>query len=239
VATELTCVLTALAREGLFLRPRLRPLCRVAGSPCPAWLGMLGRARVLLLQSGMGAAATRRALEWAFRLEPERVIAAGFCGALGPLPVGALVRPREVLDEQGTTWPLAQGEGRLVSVAVPALSLARRRQLREQSGAVAVDMESATAARLCQQRVRFSCLRVISDAADADLAAELADLIQGEQIAAGRLLGAILRRPGLVRELWRLERQSRRAARSLADGLEQLLGRPGTQTEAVTSVSAG
>lgn len=245
-------MLTALEREGMYLRPRLWDLRPENGAPCPAWRGALGGARVLLVQSGMGAEATERALGWALSLRPARVLAAGFCGALGDLAVGDVVVPDEVGD--GGEWhaltssplprfggegrrgqllgagepphphPLspASGEGggrrltRLLTVPRPVLTAAQRRLLHERTRAVAVDMESAVAARLCRRYgVPFGCVRVVSDAGD--LPPELGHVVEGERVRIGAMLRALARRPGLAANLWRLARQSQLAARCLAD----------------------
>jgi nucleoside phosphorylase len=178
----------------------------------------------------MGAAATERALDWTLRRKPARVIVAGFCGGLDEsLEVGRLVQPVVVCDQHGGAWPVPPCprigmEGRLVSALRPILGAVDREALRARSGAVAVDLESATAARILHaQAVPFACLRIISDDARSALPEDLAAVLSGEHVNACRLLRAILRRPALVADLWRLARQTRLAARRLADGLEQLL----------------
>jgi nucleoside phosphorylase len=228
VATELSCVLVALAREAMYFRlggrQRLRP------APCRAWIGQPATVPVLLVQTGMGAAPTARALEWVLARKPACVVVAGFCGGLNEaLEVGCLVQPGEVCDDQGNTWPVAPAPriglpGRLVSVAHPVLSIAGRQALRARTGAVAVDLESATAVRMLHERgIPFCCLRVVSDDARSGLPEDLAAALDGERVRMGGLLRAVLGRPGLVIDLWRMARQSRLAARRLADGIEQML----------------
>ena len=70
------------------------------------------------------------------------------------------------------------------------------------------------------------CLRVISDDVDMALSPQLAALLRGGQVSAGRLAGALLRRPGMLPELWRLAGQTRLAAQQLAGPLNQLLQIP-------------
>jgi nucleoside phosphorylase len=207
---EVTTVVVALAREALFLRLGQRRRLREA--PCPAWTGTLRGAAVLLVQTGMGAAAVDRALPWVLSLGPARVISAGFCGALVErLEIGCLVEADN-------------GTGQLVTVAAPVLDAGERRRLRERSGAVAVDMESAHVARWCAlEGVPFGCVRAVSDGVDTPISAALAPLLEGETVDVWRLARGVLRRPWLVRDLWRLARDSRRAARALAAGIERMV----------------
>jgi nucleoside phosphorylase len=115
--------------------------------------------------------------------------------------------------------------GRLVTAADPVLTPEARRDLRLRSSALAVDMESAVAAQLCQESgMPFSCLRAVSDACHTPFPDALVHALQGERVHAGRLLRAVLRRPLLLRDLARLARQSRVAAAALAVGLTQLVG---------------
>src|SRR5262249_2313014 len=108
VATGLNCppesvpvVLFALRREGLLFRRALAPHAAVPGGPCPAWrCGPEGRA-ALVLETGVGAKATRTALDWLVErggVRPAFVLGAGFCGGLrAGLRVGDLVLASEVL----------------------------------------------------------------------------------------------------------------------------------------------
>src|ERR1700722_15125987 len=100
-----------------------------------------------------------------------------------------------------------------------------KRRLGERCGAVAVDMETAVAARLCgKASVPFGCLRAISDDVDASLSESLLDLLQAGRVNPPRLLAAVLRRPPLIAELMQLGAHTRKAAWELAVGLETLLG---------------
>ncbi len=229
MADELSCILVALARERLFFPP-LGGCRRLADAPCPAWMGRWPGGRGLLVQTGMGPAAVERALGWVRGLGRARFLLAGFCGALADdLEVGCLVQPTEVCDEQGAICPLAAGPRlapgvRLLNVAAPVLGVVQRRALRQRSGAAVVDMESATAARwAAEQGVAFTCLRAVSDDAQHELPAELNEALAGGQVQPWRLAAAVLRRPGLAWDLGRLARQSRVAARVLADGVRRWL----------------
>jgi len=251
------CILFALRREAQpFYRsfPVRRPL---SPAPCPAWLCGTSLQRVLVLESGVGAERCGQALRWLTEsylpgqglLQPLFLVAAGFAGALrAECKVGDVILATEVVDQGGRRWPRhpeageAGREGTLwrhggvLSTANMIGDPHEKRQLGERFGAVAVDMESAVAARFCAERgIPFSCVRVISDAVDTPLSPQLVRLLSGSEVRVANLLVALARSPGLVFELWRLARDTRRAAQRLARALVHLLGRgDGSPTPATT-----
>jgi adenosylhomocysteine nucleosidase len=231
------CVLFALRREALSFRREYPFRERLPAAPCPAWRAGEG-GEVLVLETGPGADATRAALGWALETDPlPFVVSAGFCGALAPhLSAGDVVLATEVVDAAGRCWPCSgpvdvpgvrAERGRLVTARSLVCSPDEKRRLGRESGAVAVDMEAATAAALCHDRaVPFACLRAVSDDCDTPLADALVRMLTGGRVAPLRLLGALVRRPTLAAELWRLARDTRKAARGLARVLAALLRAP-------------
>ena len=246
LAFEDPCVLFALGRESGPFRRTFRPQQRFAGAPCrarfcgPAWLS------VLVVETGMGTANTRRALDWllgrpllgnvAYR--PKLVLSAGFAGALRKLLlVGDILVATEVADTEGglwpTTWPGELPEaawdpplrrGRLLTVPHMVADPREKHALGERHGAVAVDMETATVARACSRAgVPFGCVRAISDDVDTPLSPRLAALFAAGRVSPLRVLSQVVRAPGLMGELWRLARQTRIAARQLGKALGEAL----------------
>jgi adenosylhomocysteine nucleosidase len=89
----------------------------------------------------------------------------------------------------------------------------------EQSGAMAVDMETFAVAEVCRRRqVAFSSVRVISDAIDERLPPEVEHLVAQKTTAArfGAALGAICRRPGSVKDMVQLKENALVASIRLA-----------------------
>ncbi len=110
--------------------------------------------------------------------------------------------------------------GRILTVPTLVGYPNEKRRLGEQYQALAVDMESAEAARICQEaEIPFTCLRAISDDSRASLSPRLLEVLQEGTVAPGRLAWAVLCQPGLIGELMRLARDTRRAARRLAEAL--------------------
>ncbi len=240
------CVLFALRREAGPFRRTFRPQQRFPGAPCPARFCGPAWLSVLVLETGMGRTRTERALDWllgrptlgnvAYR--PKVVLSAGFAGALRErYRVGDVVLATAVLDTQGNRWPATwPGElpggrwepplhrGPLLTVPELVADPGAKRELGEQYGAVAADMESATVARACRREgVPFGCVRVISDDARTGLSPRLAGLLAGERVSVLRLVGALARSPALVGEMWRLARHTSVAARVLARALGEVL----------------
>jgi adenosylhomocysteine nucleosidase len=240
--SPLPCIVFALARESMAFRRWFRPRVRIAGAPCRAWLAGPVWRTVLLLETGIGGQAMATALTWLFgdaslgstSLRPQRVLLAGFAGGLSEgQEVGEVVAVSEVCDTEGGTWPIKWPDdlapelrrGRLLTVPHLVADVGEKRLLGERHQAMVVDMESAVAARLCHAAgVPFVCLRSISDDWRTPLSPQLTDLLVQGRIAPLRLTAAVLRRPWLIVELWRLARQTRLAANRLAAGLRRVLG---------------
>jgi hypothetical protein len=243
------CVVFALRREAAPFLREFRPQQRFPDSPC--WARFCGPPElsalsVLVLETGLGAAAAEAAAEWLLKrpklggvpYRPKVVLAAGFAGALQPgVRVGDVLLATEVVDADGTCWPatwpaeLPAGEwrpplhrGRVLTASRLVTTPEEKRALGERHQAAAVDMESVVLARACRrQGVPFGCVRAISDEADTALSPRLAEVLAGGRVAPGRLLAALAGSPRLAGELWRLARATRRAGRQLGMALGELL----------------
>ncbi|MBI1735303.1 MAG: hypothetical protein HYR51_09020 [Candidatus Rokubacteria bacterium] len=162
----------------------------------------------------------------AFRT-PVLVVSAGACGALAPgLAEGALIVPDTVLA--------ADGE-RLTTDAVPGLARAgtlatlddvaetpeAKARLWLETGAVAVDMESAPIVRWARARgARAVVVRGVADTAMHGVPADLAALVGADgRVSAGRAARAILARPAALGQALALRRGTTAALRAVAAAL--------------------
>lgn len=166
--------------------------------------------QVRICVSGVGRHRARAAAERFLQPLPQLVIAAGFCGALAPqLKVGDLVTSRILTVDRLVSDP------------------AEKRRLAGEYDADAVDMESAAIAEVCAaKRVEFRSVRAVSDTADTALSPELAKLLSGGNVSIWKAMKALARRPALLPEFRRLARDTRLAARNLADALMTVLSSP-------------
>jgi adenosylhomocysteine nucleosidase len=235
----LPCILFALRREALPFRHQLGARQRYRAAPC--WAARCGPAAsaILVLETGIGAARTRAALDWLLpACQPRVIVSAGFCGGLQEgLKVGDVLVATAVADTAGqhwpTTWPgnLCPEKARLhllrgELLTVPRLLTHRteKRDLGNRHGATAVDMEGAVvAARCAGAGVPFGCVRAVSDDVHTSLSPRLASLVAAGRVSAPRLLATLVRAPSLVIELTQLARHTRQAAHQLGQALAWLL----------------
>lgn len=193
-----------------------------------------GAIRIALVQCGMGAklaAQGTRALIDAH--SPRWIISAGFSGALQPgMKVGDIVTANAIADTHGRQFDLdlkmpadpSRGlhVGKLLVVEEFVRTIAEKKALAEQHGAIAVDLESLAVAEVCREtKNRFLAVRVISDDLSADLPPEILTVVGGTgSIRLGAAVGAIFKRPSSVKDMWRLRGVANTAAGRLATFLE-------------------
>jgi len=180
-----------------------------------------------ILVTGMGRRnASTRFRDALARLDPQRVLTCGFAGALNPeFKVGDVL-----FDED---FDAGFGEALRSLGAVPAkfhcsarvaAKAAEKAELRRTTGADAVEMESSVIRTLCRERgIPGATVRAISDAAHEDLPLDFNALMTSDQrISVVKLAVALLKSPGAVPRLLELQRNTRVAARRLADVLHGL-----------------
>jgi adenosylhomocysteine nucleosidase len=165
--------------------------------------------------------------------EPRWLVFAGFAGALTEaLHIGDIALADEVADSRGRSWPttlpvgesLSPHRGRLLTVDELTATPDDKRRLAERHRAIAVDMESAVFAERCTQAgMPFTCLRAISDEAATSLSPALVSMLSGGAASPWRVLLGLARRPGMLPELLRLARDTRKASEQLAMALNALL----------------
>ncbi len=185
----------------------------------------------MTLITGMGGTNAARAVERALeRKRPDWVFTCGFAGGLNPdLPSGAVV-----YDPKGS----APWAGRLANLGARPVSFHRgeriassageKLQLRETTGADAVEMESHIIREIVvRQGVPCATVRVISDAAHEDLPLDFNRLMNHRSaISYPKLAWALVRCPNRIAALARFQRTTRKAARQLGTVLEELIRQP-------------
>src|SRR5439155_1488585 len=112
--------------------------------------------------------------------------------------------------------------GALATVAEVAATPGTKAKLREATGAVAVDMESALILRAAAEA---GCpglvLRGVSDDAEDSLSPELAALVTAEgRVRKARAAATVLRQPAIVPKALKLQRATQRALATVADALQ-------------------
>lgn len=229
----------ALRRESRAFRKRFaaRRLPLRSGS---AWMCSRPGLRLLVVETGIGSRRTSAALDALGDFKPTLLVAAGFCGGLvDSLRPGDVIWANDVIADPpltpvrhsaaaGQFAPSVCRRGTVVSVSRLVAAPADKQALAGRTGALAVDMESATAGQWAADHgVPFACVRSVSDDAAAELSPELVRLLSAGHVSALRAAIALLWQPRLCREFLRLARDTRRAADALAAALDQLLSRRG------------
>ncbi|MCC6680923.1 MAG: hypothetical protein IT445_08475 [Phycisphaeraceae bacterium] len=157
-----------------------------------------------------------------------RVILIGFAGGLDPrLASGDLLRIGRVLHEGDPPIELDESGGATLLTADTLVASPRQKsELRQTTGADAVDMESYFAARLMQQRgIPLTIFRGITDPSDAALPMQSTQWVKpdGSHDTAA-VVGYLLTHPHHLPRLLRLGRSSRRAAEALGRAVAELGG---------------
>ena len=107
-----------------------------------------------------------------------------------------------------------------------SLTPEEKTELGRQHEALACDMETMVIAEVCrQQKVRFLAVRVITEGVDERLPVELERMFAQKTIAGklGAATGAILRRPGAVKDWWKYQQEGLQASERLAKFLSGIV----------------
>ena len=195
--------------------------------------GLFENIRIATVESGMGQDRARRATQALIDAHsPRWVISTGFCGALiTGMKVGHIVVSNKVVSKTqedlaidiGMSADPAVGRhvGRTLTIDHMVRTIAEKRSLAEQTGSLSVDMETYAVAQLCrQQKTRFLAVRSVSDDLTTDLPAEVLSLV-GETgaVRIGAVVGALWKRPGSYKDMWRLREHAIVAGEHLANFL--------------------
>ena len=179
------------------------------------------------------ATATRARLEDLIAQGADAIVSFGIAGAIDPaLTPGTLVLPEAVIDQadgailatdadwrQAITGRSEGIGGAMLMLFATVTTPAAKTKLFNDTGAVAVDMESAIAGRLAAERgLPFLVVRAIADGAGQSLpAAALAGVDAEGAVRPWATVVALMRRPGDVGALIRLGRATAKARHRLTD----------------------
>lgn len=238
-------ILVALGLEAGALRDRLADVRRTRLAGLPIDQGRLSGRQLVVLHGGVGREAARRGAEVLLaEYRPDWLISAGVAGGLregvvrGDLVLadavvgGGVEIPLPGLRDASGAALVAAGStthrGKLLTMDRPIGCPAEKRMLGAKHDALAVDMETLAVAQVCaREQVPLLSLRAISDAVDEALPAEILTLFDPESGAmrVRTALAAVLARPRLLLDLYRLRQQVCSASEHLASGLERLIDR--------------
>jgi adenosylhomocysteine nucleosidase len=203
----------ALPQESRDFRAKLRSAGGSAGHISEAILGNLGDCEVLLAHTGVGKARAAEAMRSLLAMHrPSVLLSAGFAGGLDlELPVGQLVAATnfshmEMLSVVQRKMNARVRFGPMVTVDELLETAEQKRALRERTGALAADMETAVIHAECARTgIPMLSLRVISDAASDSLPVPLSIWFDEKRQRPRplRLVSHLARHPSLIRRFVR------------------------------------
>jgi adenosylhomocysteine nucleosidase len=213
------------------LKPLVKDWQRVATETAGTkkWIFSRQQDTWIAVCAGMGADAALRAYATAVSDGPvDMLLSVGWAGSLHEeVPPGTVQVPTIVIDAQtGEQFSLTEGKRkwRLITTARVADDAEKMRLAATYSGAVLVDMEAATVARLADMHgIPLLCIKGVSDAAGATLP-DLNPFIDGRgQMRMARFLAYIAVRPRYWPSLLHLGKNSARAANAVRDLLLEFM----------------
>ena len=186
-----------------------------------------GKPGVSILITGIGRVnAERSAREFLATHSPTLVLTCGFAGGLDPAIAPAAV-VFETTDENLRAKLLAAGAApaKFFCAGRIATTAGEKKKLRDETGADAVEMESAAIHALCRERgILCATVRVISDTANEDLPLDFNQLSGPDlNLDYGKLALAIAKSPGKIGALMNLRKRTVAAAENLAAVLARLI----------------
>lgn len=178
--------------------------------------------------TGMGLRNASNAIHAALEYwRPQSVITAGFGGGLDPtLPRGTVVYdPDDELRIEAKLKELAARPATFHCAPRIAVTTAEKSELRRQTGADVVEMESAIIRAACRQAgVPSGTIRVISDAAQDDLPLDFNALMTTtDRIDWWQFARTLLGKPAAIPRLMEFQRHTRAAARNLGRVLAEVI----------------
>jgi adenosylhomocysteine nucleosidase len=203
---------------------------REEADPFHRILKKLGSSAPTILVTGMGQANAAAALQTQLASStPRLVLTCGFAGGLNPVltPCSVVFSADAGLGFEPTLGALGCLPAKFHCARRVAISAQEKLQLREATGADAVEMESGIIRDLCRERqIPSATIRVISDAANEDLPLDFNALMTPDcRISFARLAAKLVCSPFRIPALLRLQKRTRQAAGRLAEVLVNLARR--------------
>ena len=199
--------------------------------------GRYDEIRIVVVECGPGYDKARRATQALIDAHsPLWVLSAGFSGALLPeMQIGHIAMADSIVDVHGHELTVELNVssdpqkglhvGRFVTSDELVRTVKQKQALAERHQAIAVDMESLAVAQVCRDmKTRFLAVRTISDDLSADLPPEVLSVLGSSgTVRLGAAMGSIWKRPGSVKELWKLRETAHRSAERLATFLDGVI----------------
>jgi adenosylhomocysteine nucleosidase len=192
-----------------------------------------GKSGISILLTGIGRWNAEKSLrEFLAINSPDLVLTCGFAGGLNPeLKIGEVVfeignRKSEIGDKLAAA---GAKPAKFFCADRVATTVAEKKKLRDETGADAVEMESAAIHAVCAERgIPCATVRVISDTANEGLPLDFNALAKPDKnLDFGKLAWAIAKSPGKIGALMELQKTTKVAAERLAEILAKIIWQGG------------
>jgi hypothetical protein len=162
---------------------------------------------------------------------PHLVLTCGFAGGLNPdLKLGDVIfeignRKSEIGNLEEKLLATGAKPTKFFCADRIATTVAEKKKLRDETGADAVEMESAAIHAVCAEHgIPCATVRVISDTANEDLPLDFNALAKPDKnLDFGKLAWAIAKSPGKIGALMELRKKTKFAAEQLAAVLDKIV----------------
>jgi nucleoside phosphorylase len=182
---------------------------------------------ITILLTGIGRQNAEKSLrEFLTTNSPSLVLTCGFAGGLNPdLKLGDVIfeipQPSTFNLQLSTSGAMP---AKILCADRIATTVAEKKKLRAETGADAVEMESAAIHAICRERcIPCAIVRVISDTANEDLPLDFNVLSKPDKnLDFGKLFLAIAKSPSKIPALMQLQKKTKFAAEQLAEVLAKI-----------------
>lgn len=157
---------------------------------------------------------------------PQLVLTCGFAGGLDPdLRLGDVVFETSDENLRNKFFTAGAKPAKIFCAERIAITVVEKKILRAETGADAVDMESAAIQDICREHgIPCATVRVISDTANEDLPLDFNALSKPDKnLDFGKLFLAIAKSPGKIGALMELQKKTSFAAQQLAAVLDKII----------------
>jgi adenosylhomocysteine nucleosidase len=191
------------------------PFQKLCGENVPVFFTGIGRAN-----------AEKATREYLAGHSPELLLTCGFAGGLNSqLGIGDVIFETE--NEPVRTKLIAAGAKpvKIFCADRIAVTVREKKQLREQTGADAAEMESAAVQAVCRERgISCTTIRVISDTADEDLPMDFNQfLTPDKKLEMSKLMMAVASKPWKMGAMMELQKKTKLAAQRLGEALKKTI----------------
>jgi len=235
---ELWAITVALAHEAKPILSHLKVSSETHFKKMKLFEGRLGMKNCVVLQTGMGPEKAEKATRFLIEQYPiTHLLSTGYCGALKPeiknsegILSNRIFFKQEGLrvlqgDDPMESWiqkKLSQAklpfhQGPLLTVSEPVLDPVEKKNLGEETGALAIDMESFSVLKVAQenQKIASLVLRFVVDAQEDSLSDTQNFMDKEKGFQPWGLVQEMLRRPKILLQLPGLERMAHRARQNM------------------------